>query len=167
MNNRKVNIASGILLVVGLAQMTGDLLGIAALKGVGAATMISPAPKVFTAHKGHETYSAMYVLEWTDKSGAEGKLMITPELYARVLGPYQRRNVYGAVLSYGPVMSTDPSGKPMFDQVSRFALCGEAPLLREVGINPDSVSGNVSVRFIPRQEVDMGNLPRLLEVSCK
>ncbi|NJN40560.1 MAG: hypothetical protein HC807_06615 [Gammaproteobacteria bacterium] len=85
MNNRRINIASGILLVVGLAQMTGDLLGIAALKGLGAATMISPAPKVFTAHKGHETYSATYVLEWTDKSGAAGTLAITPETMQDVL----------------------------------------------------------------------------------
>lgn len=167
MNNRKINIAAALLLIVGLAQMTGDLLNVATLKGLAAATMISPAPKVFTAHKGHETYSAKYVIEWTDKNGKAQKLTITPELYAKVLGPYQRRNVYGAVLSYGPVMVTDPAGKPMFDQVSRYALCGEAPLLREIGIDPATVAGNVSVRFIPREEVDMGNLPRLLEVSCK
>jgi hypothetical protein len=167
MNNRRTTIAAALLLVVGLAQMTGDLLDIATVKGLGAATMISPAPKVFTAHKGHETYSARYVLEWTDTTGTAQKLTITPELYSKVLGPYQRRNVYGAVLSYGPVMSTDPAGKPMFDQVSRFALCGKAPLLREVGVDPESVAGNVSVRFIPRDEVDMGNLPRLLEVTCK
>jgi hypothetical protein len=37
--------AGGIFLVIlGLAQMTGDVLGISALEGIAAATTASPAP---------------------------------------------------------------------------------------------------------------------------
>lgn len=161
----RANIAACLLLVVGLLQMTGDLAGIAALKGLGAATMLSPAPKVFTAHKGHETYSVRFIVSWKDRSGEEHKLEITPEVYGKVQGPYQRRNVYGAVLSYGPVFVTDPNGKPIFDSVSRFALSGEAPLLREIGVDPATVAGPVTIHYVPPLTVKMGDLPRTLEVS--
>src|SRR5687767_2393267 len=125
---RRINIAAAIILIVGLLQMAGDLLQVPTLKGIGAATMISPAPKVFTAHKGLETYSTRFFIEWTDRAGLAHSMEVTPAAYSRVLSPYNRRNVYGAVLAFGPVMITDPKGKPMFDAVSHYALCGNAPL---------------------------------------
>ena len=43
-----------LLLFVGLLQMTGDLAGLKKLKGFGAATLTSPAPRVFCAVGGLE-----------------------------------------------------------------------------------------------------------------
>jgi hypothetical protein len=166
-NNRFVNVAAVCLLAIGLTQMAGDLLGVPALKGIGAATMLAPAPKVFTAHKGLETYSTRFFIEWTDIHGTAYSLEVTPAVYSRVLGPYNRRNIYGAVLAFGPVMVGDPNGKPMFDAVAHHALCGNAPLLRELGIDPGTIAGNVRVRYEPVAGSDMGNLPRVLEVACK
>src|SRR5712691_6455142 len=94
-----------VLLAVGLLQMTGDVFDLPALKGIGAATVASPAPKVFSAVRGFETYSTRFFLEWTDTSGTVYSLRLTPEVYARLAGPYIRRNVYGAALAYGPVLS--------------------------------------------------------------
>ena len=95
------------LLIVGLMQMAGDLLeqgglpGIGRpLKGIGAATTASPAPKVFSVARGLETYSTRFYLEWWDRNGKEHSLEFTPELYSRLLGPYNRRNVYGAAVAY-------------------------------------------------------------------
>jgi len=166
-SSRFVNIAACILLLIGLMQMAGDLLKVPALKGIGAATMLSPAPKVFTAHKGLETYSTRFYVEWTDVGGGAHSLEVTPAVYAKVLGPYNRRNVYGAVLAFGPVMVGDPNGKPMFDAVAHYALCGKAPLLRELGIDSSTIAGNVKVRYEPVNGTNMGDLPRLLEVTCK
>ena len=112
------------LVVLGLAQMAGDLLGILPLKGIAAATGASPAPKVFSAVQGLETYSARFFLDTGD-----GRVEVTPELYSRLRGPYNRRNVYGAALAYGPVLPA-----ALRDPVMRHALCGEAPLLRELGL---------------------------------
>lgn len=162
-----VRMAAFFILGVGLLQMAGDLLQLPAVKGLGAATMISPAPKVFTAHKGLETYSAQFILQWKSRDGQSKHRIITPEVYGKVLGPYQRRNVYGAVLSYGPVLATDPSGQGMFRSVSGFALCGKAPLLREIDIDPTTIDGSVTVRYIPPPTVNMGDLPRELEVKCQ
>ena len=165
-----MNKSAAALLVLGLLQMTGDVLektGLTTvgrpLKGIGAASTASPAPKVFSAVRGLETYSTRFHLEWTDRAGQSHDLLITPELYGHLRGPYNRRNVYGAVLAYGPVLATDPRTAPMFRAVSRAALCGEAPLLRELGVDPGDVVGGVRVRYEPRPGADTGDLPLVLE----
>jgi len=99
--------AASFLLVVGLLQMAGDVLRLPAVKAIGAATAASPAPKVFSAVRGLETYSTRFFIEWNDRAGRPHALEITPELNARVRGPYNRRNVFGAVLAYGPVLASD------------------------------------------------------------
>lgn len=162
-----MNKAAAILLVVGLLQMTGDVCGLPVLRGIGAATVASPAPKVFSAVRGFETYSTRFFLEWTDHNGAAHSLALTSELYGQLAGPYNRRNVYGAALAYGPVLSTDPRTRPMFQAVMSYALCGEAPLLRELGIDPVSIAGQVRVHFEPLPGTDMGNLPQVLEPVCR
>jgi hypothetical protein len=162
-----VNKAAAFLMVVGLLQMTGDLCGVPALRGIGAATVASPAPKVFSAVRGFETYSTRFFLEWTDTSGTVYSLLLTPEVYARLAGPYNRRNVYGAALAYGPVLSTDPRTRPMFRAVISYALCGDAPLLKELGIDPATISGHAHVRCEPLPGTDMGTLPRILEPACQ
>lgn len=158
------------LLVLGVLQMAGDLLERAGLervgsplKGIGAATTASPAPKVFSAVRGLETYSTRFHLEWTERSGRERTLLLTPEIYARVRGPYNRRNVYGAALAYGPVLASDDRTKPLFRSVIDHALIGEAPLLRELGIDPADVVGPVRVRYEPLPGTDMGGLPHVLQ----
>jgi hypothetical protein len=159
----RYKIAAGVLLVVGLTQMTGDLLGIPAVKGIGAATAISPAPKVFSSVRGLETYSTRFFLEWTDRStGTAHSLELTPEIYARMRGPYNRRNVYGAVLAYGPVLPAE-----LRDPVARYALCGEAPLLRELGIETADIAGPVRVRYEPVAGTRLPpDIPRILEAPC-
>ena len=160
--------AAGFLVILGLLQMSGDLLEQyvnapigRAMKGVGAATTASPAPKVFSSVKGLETYSTRFYVEWTDRAGAAHSLHITPELYARLRGPYNRRNVYGAALAYGPVLPDH-----LREPVMRYALCGDAPLLRELGIDPEEIAGPVRIRYEPLPGTDMGSLPSILEAPC-
>jgi hypothetical protein len=159
--------AAFVLLAVGLLQMTGDLLRLPALKAIGAATGASPAPKVFTAVRGMEAYSTNFYLEWTDRRGSARQLQLTPEIYRLIGGPYNRRNIYGAVLAGGPAMATDERLAEMYRSASNYALCGEAPLLRELGIDPASIAGPVRVRYEPLPGTTMGDLPRVLEVECK
>jgi hypothetical protein len=156
-----------VLLVVGLSQMTGDLLRLPALKAIGAATGASPAPKVFTATRGMEAYSTRFYLTWTDRLGVARELRLTPEIYQRLAGPYNRRNIYGAVLAGGPVMATDERLIRMYRSVSEYAMCGRAALLRELGIDPAEVVGPIRVRYEPLPGTTMGDLPRELEARCK
>lgn len=155
-----------LLFCLGIAQMTGDVTGIAALKGIASATGASPAPKVFSAVRGLETYSTRFFIEWKDTAGTAQSLELTPDIYARLAGPYNRRNVYGAVLAYGPILSADPNGRTMFDAVARYALCGEAPLLRDLDIDPALITGPVRLRLQPRRGAELGNLPLVLKAPC-
>lgn len=152
-----------LLLVVGLLQMTGDLAGLPAVKGLGAATVTSPAPRVFSAVGGLETYSTRFFIRWTGALGERHELELTPTVCARIRGPYNRRNVYGAALAYGPVLAGDPRTRPMLRSVLAFALLGDAPLLRELGVDP-AEARDVEVRYEPREGTDLGDLPAVLEV---
>lgn len=155
-----------LLLVVGLLQMAGDLAHIPALKGIGAATVISPAPKVFSSVKGLETYSTRFFIRWTDARNAARELELTSEVCARILGPYNRRNIYGAALAYGPVLANDPAGRPMLKSVLHYGLLGDAPLLRELGIDTANIR-DVALRYEPLEGTNIGGLPSLIEVPLR
>ncbi len=90
------------LLVLGSLQMLGYLLRIDVVRGVGAVSTASPLPKVFSDAKGLETFASGFAMVYETPGGVEVVEPITPEYYQRLRGPYWRRNVYGAALSYGP-----------------------------------------------------------------
>jgi hypothetical protein len=162
-----VSRASVFLLVIGLLQMTGDLLRMPRLKGFAAATGASPAPKVFSSVQGLETFSSDFYVEWKDRNGFAYAIKITPETYSRIQGPYNRRNVFGAALSYAPVLARDTHTSRMYDAVVRYALCGQAPLLREMGIDPADLSEPPVVRLVPRGGTRFGEAPFLITPSCQ
>ena len=137
------------LLLLGLAQMLCDLAGWRAGKALAAATLLSPAPRVFSAVRGFETYSARFYLEWEDADGQLARVEFDRSLYSRLRGPYNRRNVYGAAFAYGPILAADPHGRRMLDAVGRHAFGGEAPLLLELGLDPSQMRGELRLRCEP------------------
>ena len=153
------------LLVLGLMQMAGDALRLPWLRAVGAATAASPAPKVFSAVRGLETYSTRFYLEWTGRDAVPHWVSLTPERYQRLRGPYNRRNAYGAVTAYGPILSSDERTRPMFESIARYALCGDAPLAVELGIDPASVDGPIRIRLEPLAGTPP-TITRVTEVPC-
>lgn len=130
-----------LLVAVGLFQMTGDLLHLPFLKKAGAASGASPAPKVFCAIDGYEAYATRFLLEWEDDDGATQSLPISAETVGRLRGPYNRRNVYGAALAYGPVLPERLSRPTL-----HYGLTGDAPVLREIGLQRDGMN-DVRVRY--------------------
>lgn len=128
-------VAALALLALGLLQMSGDLLGVPALRAAGATTCASPAPKVFTDVRGFETFSADFTLEATARDGRVVRVALDPALNARVAGPYNRRNVYGAALSYGPRLPA-----PLLDQVLDHAFHEPGALRDELGLPGDLVA---------------------------
>jgi hypothetical protein len=145
--------AAIFLVILGVAQMAGDLLKIVPLKAIAAATGASPAPKVFSAVQGLETYSTRFHLD-LGHTHAE----LTPELYSRMRGPYNRRNVYGAALAYAPVLPA-----ALRDPVTKHALCGDAPLLRELGLR---ATRTPAVVLEPLPGTSLGNIPTRFEAPC-
>jgi hypothetical protein len=140
-----------VLCTVGCLQMLGDVLKVPAVKALGAAAAASPAPKVFTAQDGFETYASRFYVEWVDLHGVRHSHEITPENYAGVRGPYNRRNTYGAAVSYAPVLAANPRTAPMLAAVMQHALCGDAPLVRELGLDTSNRAAPVRLRLEPRR----------------
>jgi hypothetical protein len=134
MSSWRVRAMAAGLVVVGCLQLVGDLTGILVLKALGAASHASPAPKVFTAHDGLETFSATFVLGWRDGSGGRQAAVLTPALNRRIRGPYNRRNTFGATLAGAPLLRASPLLKPMHDAMLRHVFCGPRNLLAEIGL---------------------------------
>ena len=161
-------IAAASLIVVGSVQMIGDLSGDRELRAVGLATHASPAPKVFTSQEGFETFSSRFFIDWTDTAGENHSLEVTPSTYRGVQGPYNRRNAYGAALSYGPVLESNERTRPMLHSVLRHAFCGPAPLLLELFIPPEQLRHPPQIRLEPREAGSKdAKWQTIFDVNCK
>ena len=153
------------LVGLGSAQMLGDVLGLPKLKGLAAATQVAPAMKVFTAHDGYETHAARFSLHWVNAEGAPQVLELDPHTYRSVKGPYNRRNVYGAALAYGPILRGDPRTRPMQESVMRYAFCAPGELRRELGIPADAQ--DLRVRVQPTRADARRDLELEWSIQCR
>lgn len=135
------NIAALIVFAVGLLQMVGEVSGLRALKGLGAATAASPFPKVFSDVNGLETFASEFIIHVETTSGQHVERVMTPEVYHQLKGPYNRRNVYGAALSYAPRLPD-----VLWQAVFCYGLNPEGPLRRELGLPTDAARIRVVIR---------------------
>lgn len=133
-SSKRTTIAAMGLVIIGCMQLTGDLTGFLPLKALGAASHASPAPKVFTAHQGLETFSGTFHIGYHDATGAARSLTLTPEVNKRLRGPYNRRNTYGAAIAGAPLLHHSDLLRPMHDAMLRHAFCGKRSLLAELGV---------------------------------
>ncbi len=146
----RVAVALGL---VGCIQMAGYVTGSSVLRGIGAATAMSPLPKVFSDVEGLETFSSEFTLRYQRPDGAVVEQAITPELYGRLGGPYNRRNVYGAALSYAPRLS-----RPLWEAVYCYGFADRGPLRRELGLGPTARHISVTIRAGARGRNDVWKL---------
>jgi hypothetical protein len=153
--------ASYALVFVGLLQAVGWAIGWDGLRGIGAVTAASPLPFVFSSFRNVETFAAEFEIELTREGGGVVRHIVTPKLYAELDGPYNRRNTYGAVLAYGPAL-TSPQEQALVDSVLRYGLCGRGPLARRFGETEAIVRVVVEVRGKGRLPAP----PFQREISC-
>lgn len=147
-----------LLVLVGLVGIAGDALGVPALQALGTAWGASPAPRVFASRGGLEGFSSTFRVE-----GPDGSVVLDPELYARMVGPYPRRNVYGAALAGGPWLADHPHLGALHRSVAEGAFCGENTVLDELGVD---VGEPVRIVVEPRTGT-VTDLPLVLEPPCR
>lgn len=127
------------ILCLGCLQFVGYLSGSAPLRGLGAAIGFAPFTRVFCDVEGFETFAADFSLLLEDRDGAVRRVAVTPEFYQQLDGPYNRRNVYGAALSYAPRLP-----EAMWHSVFCYGFNG--PLREEFGIGPEVTSVTIEIR---------------------
>lgn len=162
--NKRTFLVFGFLVGVGTLQIAAEMLSLPKIKALAAATQVSPAMKVFTAHQGYETHAARFALSWRDVAGAVHELELDPRTYASIEGPYNRRNVYGAALAYGPLLRSDPKLRPMQESVMRYAFCEPGVMRAELGVPSDATNLQIHVR--PVRALARPDLELSWEVRC-
>ena len=90
---------------------------------------------------GLETFASEFIIQMETSSGQRVERVITPELYRQLKGPYNRRNVYGAALSYAPRLPDE-----LWQAVFCYGLNPEGPLRRELGLPSDAAHVRVVIR---------------------
>ncbi len=134
-------------MVIGFSAMASQLPGLAPMRGLALATQFAPYPKVFCqataidSGEKFETFAATFTLCYQRADGHREELKITPEIYSRLLGPYNRRNVYGAVLAYGPALPAEWRHKTL-----SYALTNPGLLPTELGLPNDAHDFYVQIR---------------------
>ena len=83
-----------VLLIVGLLQPTGYILKSPTISGIAFASASSPLPLVFTTYNQIETFSTDFALQGELSNGTIIAKNIDKELYEKIDGPYNRRNVF-------------------------------------------------------------------------
>jgi len=117
-----------LIFAVGVLQIVGYITGLKPLRGLGQALASSPLPIVFTEVKGVETFAANFFIGFNNSSGQYQEVAITPKMYSQLQGPYNRRNIYGAAISYGPVLP-----EKLWSSVLNYGVCSKT-LLQELGL---------------------------------
>ncbi|NQX92317.1 MAG: hypothetical protein HRT74_09415 [Flavobacteriales bacterium] len=142
--------------MVGSLQIIGWVINSKSVRGLGMAYCSSPLPIVFTEVKGVETFAADFFVCYRDGSGTNQKVQITPQRYSMLKGPYNRRNVYGAAISYGPVLDST-----LWSSVLKHGTCNGS-LLQEMGIPDEAENPYI---LIQSKTVESGK-EWILKVDC-
>ena len=146
------NCAAVLIGVVGSLQMVGNLTGSTVLRGLGAATTIAPFTKVFSDVNGYEPFASEFTFRYRDAGGMFVEAAITPAQVSRFKGPYNRRNVYGAALSYAPRLPAS-----LWEPVFCHGLISHGSLRNELGL-ADATEVSVTIRTKTRGRHDVWRL---------
>jgi hypothetical protein len=142
-SSRGQNVLCWLVVMVGLIASLGYMTRAERIRGFGQLTVASPLPLVFSAFRGIETFALRFEVETLSAAGVRTRMEITPAVYSRFHAPYNLRNVYGAVLSYGPGFR-EPKELKLLDSVLKHGFCDSGPLARDFGV-PEPVE-QVTVR---------------------
>ena len=161
----KNSFAAIVLCVLAAIKVVADVFGFERLGAAAAVTNAAPAMKVFTAQKGYETYSSTFEISILDTAGQTQTMRLSPGNYSGLQGPYNRRNVYGALIAYGPVLVSDSRTEPMWEEMARRAFCRQPNVMAEL-MGKDVQIASATIDYLRQVQTDR-NYPRQLTVSCE
>lgn len=151
-----------LLLLLGSLQMLGLIFRSNQVKGLAFVTTAAPLPFVFTSFAGVETFSTTFELDILLKNGTNTLVNMDHKLYAKLQGPYNRKNVIGAVFSHGPFF-VDKNMIKIRDQVLDWAIC-KGHVIREF-INQDIQVQTAKIIVRSKTKGNEGKI-WFLDVNC-
>lgn len=158
-NCRKIlySICCLFIVAIGCANIIGFVINSDSIKGFAVATASSPLPLVFTSFNGVETFSLDYMI----KINQANPIPLTKQIYSQIDGPYNRRNVYGAMFAYSPFFQM-PELIKLRDQILSYVVCNNV-------IKIDSVTEPINtVNVIVRSKtLGFEQAVWMMNVTCK
>lgn len=161
MKVKSETIFSYLLVFVGLINLIGFLVQNKVVRGVGISSVASPLPLVFSTYKGLETFSLKFVLHWENKNGEKFNKEINSKEYSKYSAAYNLRNVYGAVISYGPKLE-GPKQKEAVQNVLEYGFCNSGPLAHSLELGEIR---RAAIHIYPKAKGDTNKYK--LQVNCK
>ena len=122
----------------------GLIFNSSTIKGIGITSVASPLPFVFSAYNGIETFSTNFEFN-IETELSNSTVIMNNKLYNNLKGPYNRKNVLGISLSYGPFF-TDSSLIKIRNQILHWGLC-KKNLIEEFGIKLDSPIKKTNIKI--------------------
>lgn len=157
---------AAILCFFAVIKTVADIFGFEKISAVAAISHVSPAMKVFTTQRGYETFSPTFELTINQQNGQEAILRLNSKNYAGLRGPYNRRNVYGALISYAPVLVSLPRTEKMWQTMAKNAFCRQDSVLFELGIDDASSVASVLIEYHRRDKTE-NSYPTSLQIFCE
>ncbi len=137
-----------LVLIIGSLQIVGFVSNVQPIRSLGVVTAASPLPLVFSEVKGVETFAGDFYMQWTDQNGVEEKVLMTPELYSKLCGPYNRRNIFGAAIAYGPVLPDH-----VWQPILNYGICNEVLSNElELSFNKETFTVEIDTRTAGRND---------------
>ena len=109
--------------------MFGHLFNATILQNIGAITVASPLPLVFTDRWGMEDFASRYFVKWKGASDATGSARISGARrlkssdFRRLPGPFTRKDVYATAVAYAPRLP-----ETLWRPVLEYGFCRSGPL---------------------------------------
>lgn len=128
-----------------------------AVKDIGFASAASPLPLVFSAYNGIETYATGFNVTVTYKNDTIINQELTSEKYGKMYGPYNRKNVYGAIFSHGPFFDRDNLVK-IRQGILHYAICNPGTLIRDFQMSGNISNMHVDVLYRSQDNKKIGEL---------
>lgn len=141
-----------LLFLLGAMNMIALIFNNETAKGVAIISTASPLPFVFSAYQGIETFSTKFEMDIMLKNGTSQLIPVDHKLCGGLKGPYNRRNVIGAVFSHGPFFK-DEKMILIRDQIFDWGFC-KGHLMQEFGIDEpvDKVTINIKSKTIGNED---------------
>lgn len=149
------------LVIWGMLNSSFFLVHYDGFREIGFTTASSPLPLVFSAFNGHETYSTGFNVTVTYANGTKIHAPLDADLYNKMHGSYNRRNVYGAVFTHGPFFDRDNLIK-IRQNILFNAVCNPGTLVNEFEFSGDVKNMHVDVYARAEQNKHVGEL----DISC-
>ncbi len=147
-----------IIVGIGLLQTIGYLTKVDVVRNIGLVTSASPLPIVFTEVKGVEAFAGDYYFQWKkDETSSVEKIKVTPALYSKLKGPYNRRNIYGAAIAGGPILP-----QKLSNPIINYGLCNDV-LTNELALPIDKKSFSILIKTRTKGKNDEW----VLKTECK